>query len=154
MFILLCIFHFILCNSIFYLISFIYNGILFKKQFYLTLWPFLPGAVHLSIPFRPRKYSRKHMMVGGTYSFVTFSISESEIAKSKSIFFPLLPEFINCLLSHGRGAAFFVEPNSGMLGPFETQTINITAFTNMWGNYQDNLICKVCHKTIKLLISL
>ncbi|KAL1248695.1 hypothetical protein QQF64_022013, partial [Cirrhinus molitorella] len=52
-------------------------------------------------------------------------------------------EFVNCLLSHGRGAAFLVEPNSGMLGPFETQTINITAFTNMWGDYQDNLICKV-----------
>ncbi|XP_073686554.1 deleted in lung and esophageal cancer protein 1 [Garra rufa] len=52
-------------------------------------------------------------------------------------------EFVNCLLSHGRGAAFFVEPNSGMLSPYETQTINITAFTNMWGDYQDNLICKV-----------
>ncbi|XP_026105876.1 deleted in lung and esophageal cancer protein 1-like isoform X2 [Carassius auratus] len=52
-------------------------------------------------------------------------------------------EFVNCLLSHGRGAAFFIEPNSGMLGSFETQTINITAFTNMWGDYQDNLICKV-----------
>ncbi|RXN09899.1 deleted in lung and esophageal cancer 1-like protein [Labeo rohita] len=52
-------------------------------------------------------------------------------------------EFVNCLLSHGRGAGFFVEPNSGMLGPFETQTIDITAFTNMWGDYQDNLICKV-----------
>ncbi|ROK23379.1 Deleted in lung and esophageal cancer protein 1 [Anabarilius grahami] len=42
-----------------------------------------------------------------------------------------------------RGAAFFVKPNSGMLGPFESQTINITAFSNMWGDYQDNLICKV-----------
>ncbi|KAK9953364.1 hypothetical protein ABG768_017362 [Culter alburnus] len=52
-------------------------------------------------------------------------------------------EFVNCLLSHGKGAAFFVKPNSGMLGPFESQTINITAFTNMWGDYQDNLICKV-----------
>ncbi|XP_051737688.1 deleted in lung and esophageal cancer protein 1 isoform X2 [Ctenopharyngodon idella] len=52
-------------------------------------------------------------------------------------------EFVNCLLSHGRGAAFFVKPNRGMLGPFESQTINITAFTNMWGDYQDNLICKV-----------
>ncbi|XP_016127301.1 deleted in lung and esophageal cancer protein 1-like [Sinocyclocheilus grahami] len=52
-------------------------------------------------------------------------------------------EFVNCLLSNGRGAAFFVEPNSGMLGPFETQAINITALTNMWGNYQDKLICKV-----------
>ncbi|XP_043082399.1 deleted in lung and esophageal cancer protein 1 isoform X2 [Puntigrus tetrazona] len=52
-------------------------------------------------------------------------------------------EFVSCLLSHGRGAAFLVEPDSGMLGQFETQTINITAFTNMWGDYEDNLICKV-----------
>ncbi|XP_051538782.1 deleted in lung and esophageal cancer protein 1-like [Myxocyprinus asiaticus] len=52
-------------------------------------------------------------------------------------------DFVNCLLAHGRGATFFAEPSSGMLGPFESQAINITAFTNMWGDYQDNLICKV-----------
>ncbi|XP_056306524.1 deleted in lung and esophageal cancer protein 1 [Danio aesculapii] len=52
-------------------------------------------------------------------------------------------EFVSRLLSHGRGASFYVEPKSGMLGPFESQTINITAFTNMWGYYEDNLICKV-----------
>ncbi|TRY94279.1 hypothetical protein DNTS_015456, partial [Danionella cerebrum] len=52
-------------------------------------------------------------------------------------------EFVSSLLSHGRGGTFFIEPNSGILGPFESRTINITAFTDMWGDYQDRLICKV-----------
>ncbi|XP_076868774.1 deleted in lung and esophageal cancer protein 1 isoform X2 [Brachyhypopomus gauderio] len=47
------------------------------------------------------------------------------------------------LLAHGKGVAFLAEPQSGTLGPFETATINITAFSNMWGDYQDHLICKV-----------
>ncbi|XP_026871989.2 deleted in lung and esophageal cancer protein 1 isoform X2 [Electrophorus electricus] len=51
--------------------------------------------------------------------------------------------FVSGLLTHGKGAAFLAEPHTGMLGPFETETISITAFNNMWGNYQDHLICKV-----------
>ncbi|XP_066498604.1 deleted in lung and esophageal cancer protein 1 isoform X3 [Hoplias malabaricus] len=52
-------------------------------------------------------------------------------------------DFIKSLLSHGKGAAFCVEPESGTLGPFETAIINITAFSNMWGDYEDHLLCKV-----------
>ncbi|KAL4657149.1 deleted in lung and esophageal cancer protein 1 isoform X1 [Arapaima gigas] len=52
-------------------------------------------------------------------------------------------EFASGLLAHGKGATFFVEPACGTLGPFETQTISITAFTNMWGKYRDRLLCKV-----------
>ncbi|XP_046879409.1 deleted in lung and esophageal cancer protein 1 isoform X5 [Hypomesus transpacificus] len=52
-------------------------------------------------------------------------------------------KFVSRLLADGKGLAFFVQPDSGMLGPFETQTIDITAFTNMWGEYQDQLISKV-----------
>ncbi|XP_036377314.1 deleted in lung and esophageal cancer protein 1 [Megalops cyprinoides] len=52
-------------------------------------------------------------------------------------------DFVNSLLAHGKGAAFFVQPAAGTLGPFETQTVDITAFTNMWGDYRDHLICKV-----------
>ncbi|XP_033914981.3 deleted in lung and esophageal cancer protein 1 isoform X1 [Acipenser ruthenus] len=46
------------------------------------------------------------------------------------------------LLSHGKGAVFFIEPSTGTLGPFQKQTIEITAFANMWGEYWDNLICR------------
>uniref|UniRef100_A0A3Q3W7F0 Deleted in lung and esophageal cancer protein 1 Ig-like domain-containing protein n=1 Tax=Mola mola TaxID=94237 RepID=A0A3Q3W7F0_MOLML len=51
--------------------------------------------------------------------------------------------FTSSLLAHGKGAAFFVSPDSGMLGPFETQTVDVTAYTDMWGEYRDHLICKV-----------
>ncbi|KAJ8279540.1 hypothetical protein COCON_G00066060 [Conger conger] len=52
-------------------------------------------------------------------------------------------DFANSLLAHGKGAAFFIQPASGTLGAFETHTVDITAFTNMWGDYTDHLICKV-----------
>nr|XP_046227112.1 deleted in lung and esophageal cancer protein 1 isoform X2 [Scatophagus argus] len=52
-------------------------------------------------------------------------------------------EFVNSLLAHGKGAALFVLPDTGMLGPFETQTVDVTAYTDMWGEYRDHLICKV-----------
>ncbi|XP_062335007.1 deleted in lung and esophageal cancer protein 1 isoform X2 [Osmerus eperlanus] len=52
-------------------------------------------------------------------------------------------KFVSRLLADGKGLAFFVQPDSGMLGSFETKTIDITAFTNMWGEYQDQLISKV-----------
>ena len=52
-------------------------------------------------------------------------------------------DFVSSLLAHGKGAAFFVLPNTGMLGPFETQTVVVTAYTDMWGEYRDNLMCKV-----------
>lgn len=58
-------------------------------------------------------------------------------------FLCLLAEFTSSLLAHGKGAAFFVSPDSGMLGAFETQTVDITAYTDMWGEYRDHLICKV-----------
>ncbi|KAJ8010956.1 hypothetical protein DPEC_G00080540 [Dallia pectoralis] len=51
--------------------------------------------------------------------------------------------FVNSLLADGRGIAFYIQPDCGILGAFETQTIDITAFTNMWGDYRDQLICKM-----------
>ncbi|XP_008295951.1 deleted in lung and esophageal cancer protein 1 [Stegastes partitus] len=52
-------------------------------------------------------------------------------------------EFVSSLLAHGKGAAFIVLPDAGTLGPFETQTVDVTAYTDMWGEYRDHLICKV-----------
>ncbi|XP_070784344.1 deleted in lung and esophageal cancer protein 1 [Enoplosus armatus] len=52
-------------------------------------------------------------------------------------------EFVSGLLAHGKGAAFFVLPDTGTLGPFETRTVDVTAYTDMWGEYRDHLICKV-----------
>ncbi|KAM9839708.1 deleted in lung and esophageal cancer protein 1 [Aulostomus maculatus] len=52
-------------------------------------------------------------------------------------------EFLSNLLAHGKGAAFFIQPNMGMLGPFETLTVHVTAHSDMWGDYTDHLICGV-----------
>ncbi|XP_070842315.1 deleted in lung and esophageal cancer protein 1 [Chaetodon trifascialis] len=52
-------------------------------------------------------------------------------------------EFVSSLLAHGKGAAFFVFPDTGVLGPFESQTVDVTAYTDMWGEYRDHLICRV-----------
>ncbi|XP_028289337.1 deleted in lung and esophageal cancer protein 1 [Parambassis ranga] len=52
-------------------------------------------------------------------------------------------EFVSSLLAQGKGAAFFVLPDTGTLGPFETQAVDVTAYTEMWGEYRDHLICKV-----------
>ncbi|XP_062415040.1 deleted in lung and esophageal cancer protein 1 [Pungitius pungitius] len=54
-----------------------------------------------------------------------------------------LEEFVSGLLAHGKGAAFFVRPNAGTLGPFEAQAVDVTAYTDMWGEYRDRLTCKV-----------
>ncbi|XP_034145187.1 deleted in lung and esophageal cancer protein 1 [Esox lucius] len=59
--------------------------------------------------------------------------------------------FVNSLLADGRGAVFFIQPDCGILGAFETQTVDITAFTNMWGDYRDQLICKMGDLTPKLI---
>uniref|UniRef100_A0A3B3ZMW1 Uncharacterized protein n=1 Tax=Periophthalmus magnuspinnatus TaxID=409849 RepID=A0A3B3ZMW1_9GOBI len=51
--------------------------------------------------------------------------------------------FVSSLLANGKGAAFFVRPDNGILGAFQTHTVDVTAYTDMWGDYTDNLICKV-----------
>uniref|UniRef100_A0A8B9CT20 DLEC1 cilia and flagella associated protein n=1 Tax=Anser brachyrhynchus TaxID=132585 RepID=A0A8B9CT20_9AVES len=49
----------------------------------------------------------------------------------------------NSLLSHGKGVAFHVQPSSGTLKAFQQLIIEITAHNNMWGEYRDDLVCKV-----------
>ncbi|KAF3836573.1 hypothetical protein F7725_029131 [Dissostichus mawsoni] len=51
-------------------------------------------------------------------------------------------ELVSGLLAHGKGAAFLVLPQNGILGAFETQTVDVTAYTDMWGEYRDLLVCK------------
>lgn len=60
-----------------------------------------------------------------------------------SVFLYPLAAFVSSLLAHGKGAAFFVLPNTGTLGPFETQTVEVTLYSDMWGEYRDRLICRV-----------
>ncbi|XP_047664680.1 deleted in lung and esophageal cancer protein 1 [Tachysurus fulvidraco] len=69
--------------------------------------------------------------------------SPSLVMRSKKIEEKEYEDFVRGLLSHGKGVAFLVEPEKGTLGPFETVVINITSHSNMWGDYEDHLICKV-----------
>ncbi|KAF4024161.1 hypothetical protein G4228_016116 [Cervus hanglu yarkandensis] len=52
-------------------------------------------------------------------------------------------EFMESMLSHGKGAAFFPHLSQGMLGAHQKLSIDLTACANMWGEYWDSLICTV-----------
>ncbi|NXL85041.1 DLEC1 protein, partial [Alectura lathami] len=52
-------------------------------------------------------------------------------------------EFAAAVLSHGKGVAFHIQPSSGTLKAFQQLIIEITAYNNMWGEYRDDLVCKV-----------
>ncbi|XP_054847469.1 deleted in lung and esophageal cancer protein 1 [Eublepharis macularius] len=59
--------------------------------------------------------------------------------------------FRAALLSHGKGLAFHVHPSEGTMKAFQELTVEITAYNNMWGEYQDNLVCKVGDLEPKLI---
>ncbi|XP_037004212.2 deleted in lung and esophageal cancer protein 1 isoform X2 [Artibeus jamaicensis] len=52
-------------------------------------------------------------------------------------------DFMENMLSHGKGAAFFPHVSQGILGAHQQLRINITGCANMWGEYWDSLICTV-----------
>nr|XP_020141048.1 deleted in lung and esophageal cancer protein 1 isoform X2 [Microcebus murinus] len=52
-------------------------------------------------------------------------------------------DFMENMLSHGKGAAFFAYVSEGMLGAYQQLSIDITGCANMWGEYWDSLICTV-----------
>ncbi|KAK4827909.1 hypothetical protein QYF61_022332 [Mycteria americana] len=52
-------------------------------------------------------------------------------------------EFAAAVLSHGKGVAFHIQPSTGTLRAFQQLIIEITAYNNMWGEYRDDLVCKV-----------
>ncbi|NXO50455.1 DLEC1 protein, partial [Aramus guarauna] len=60
-------------------------------------------------------------------------------------------EFAAAVLSHGKGVAFHIQPSTGTLQAFQQLTIEITAYNNMWGEYWDDLVCKVGDLQPKLI---
>ena len=48
------------------------------------------------------------------------------------------------LLRDGRGACFAVEPAQSDLPPFSSRTVTLRALSDMWGQYQDRLVIRVC----------
>ncbi|XP_035582680.1 deleted in lung and esophageal cancer protein 1 isoform X5 [Zalophus californianus] len=51
--------------------------------------------------------------------------------------------FMESMLSHGKGAAFFPHISQGVLGARQQLSIDVTGYADMWGEYWDNLICTV-----------
>eukprot|EP00794_Sanderia_malayensis_P003460 gene3460-3956_t len=49
----------------------------------------------------------------------------------------------NGILANGKGVAFVAEPCQGQLRPFEQIVVEITAYCNMWGEYNDSLLCSI-----------
>ncbi|XP_066057630.1 deleted in lung and esophageal cancer protein 1 isoform X6 [Chamaea fasciata] len=71
-------------------------------------------------------------------------VTEHAARKAKS-------EFAAALLAKGKGAAFHIQPSTGTLEAFQQLTFEIAAYNNMWGEYQDNLVCKVGDLQPKLI---
>lgn len=47
------------------------------------------------------------------------------------------------ILSRKLGAAFTLKPSRGFLEPYQTQVIEVEAYSNMWGSYRDNVVCNI-----------
>ena len=52
-------------------------------------------------------------------------------------------DYCRSILHDGKGAAFVPSPASGELLPFGYQVIELTGYSDMWGEYRDFLHCKV-----------
>ncbi len=52
-------------------------------------------------------------------------------------------EYISSLLSHGHGVCFVAEPSHADLPAFGSVTIKVTAYSDIWGEYRDQLTCNV-----------
>lgn len=52
-------------------------------------------------------------------------------------------EYVSSVLRDNRGLCFVVDLSSSELAAFGSVILNITAYSNMWGEYSDLLTCKV-----------
>ena len=52
------------------------------------------------------------------------------------------------MLQHGRGIAIQASPQTGMLGPYAELCVELTAYNDMWGNYEDVVIVVVGKYTV------
>ena len=56
---------------------------------------------------------------------------------------PYISDLSSALLGQGKGESFVPSPATGVLSPFSEGIIEITGYSDMWGVYSDNLICRV-----------
>lgn len=111
-----------------------------KRQLILTNQTSIKAPFALEVTYfsGSPSASSKHITSHSTGSILKKSphLAAHDASKAQS-------DFAASLLSDGKGAAFSVQPAAGMLGPFQQLIIDITAYNSMWGDYQDEVICKV-----------
>ncbi|KAG7224920.1 hypothetical protein INR49_014836 [Caranx melampygus] len=113
------------------------------KQFLMTNQTGIPASFTVEADYfnchdsKPNNQSEKRLR------HITYVQKPLHSVQAKKVEAKAHEEFVSSLLGHGKGAAFFILPNMGTLGPFETLTVDVTAYTDMWGEYRDHLICKV-----------
>ena len=52
-------------------------------------------------------------------------------------------EFSDATLRHGRGLALMCTPSCGTLSAYERRVITVSCQSDIWGDYNDLLLCKV-----------
>ncbi|XP_071812080.1 deleted in lung and esophageal cancer protein 1-like isoform X2 [Apostichopus japonicus] len=92
-------------------------------------------------PPTPPESSRKRVNSPKRRGLLTATANLSD-PKSKSSN-QLQADYTKAILRENKGLAFIVEPAAGTLKPFETLTVKVTLFCDMWGDYSDNLICMI-----------
>ena len=55
----------------------------------------------------------------------------------------LISDLCSAMLSQGKGTSFVPVPAVGVLSAFTEDVIEISGYSDMWGQYTDKLICKV-----------
>ncbi|XP_069130810.1 deleted in lung and esophageal cancer protein 1-like isoform X4 [Argopecten irradians] len=80
------------------------------------------------------KSQQRRLMLGRTPNLAD-PLSKTQVKAQQDL--------CKAMLSLGLGASFVPSPASGILQPFGEQIIELGAYSDMWGLYTDNLICKV-----------
>ncbi|KAM4719080.1 deleted in lung and esophageal cancer protein 1 [Anableps anableps] len=110
------------------------------KQLLITNETAIPGAFTIKAEFFTCHVLMENSLLEKR---LTHTNAPLHAAQRKKVEAKANEEFVSGLLAHGKGAAFLAQPDSGQLGPYETMTVDVTAYNNMWGEYRDHLICKV-----------
>ncbi|XP_010792512.1 deleted in lung and esophageal cancer protein 1-like [Notothenia coriiceps] len=110
------------------------------KQLLITNQTAIPAAFTIEAEYFNCHASKPNKQSGKRSTYVKKPLHSVQAKKVEE---KAQEEFVSGLLAHGKGAAFLVLPQNGILGAFETQTVDVTAYTEMWGEYRDLLVCKV-----------
>ena len=79
--------------------------------------------------------------------FLNFTRGCACLSESVHVKMPYISDLSSALLCQRKGASFVASPATGVLSPFSEEIIEISAYSDIWGVYTDNLICRVSSYT-------